>query len=439
MMQSHPVTIYSGNKFDISCTPIVPHAGEHVAAIWAFCFSKNFNEQVRRIDQKLNVTNATLAKVPFDLAHWTAVAKERYPTGLPEPYSPDPTQWLFKGRVDDATEPLQVAVARLLGYRWPAETDPEKAGVEVFESDRAFWQGLAPHSDADGIVCLTPLRGEPDAATRLLGLLHRAWDLARQHPYQLPANWREDEIPAAPRANAFPSAESWIDHLLSRTGARDLPTYLREVFFEEHCKVFQHRPFLWHLWDGRPDGFHALVNYHQLAAPDGAGHKLLENLTYAYLGDWLRRQKDDANNGVPGAEDRLIAAEALQQELKHLLAGEPPYDLFIRWKPLHQQPIGWHPDLNDGVRLNLRPFLLAKDVKKKGAGILRFKPNVNWNKDRGKEPIRLQQDYPWFWGWDEKTVDFKATDQYDGNRWNDCHYTTAMKQAARHHQPSSNS
>ena len=34
---------------------------------------------------------------------------------------------------------------------------------------------------------------------------------------------------------------------------------------------------------------------------------------------------------------------------------------------------------------------------KKGAGILRAKPNINWKKDRGKEPYRDKAEYPWFW------------------------------------------
>jgi hypothetical protein len=44
-------------------------------------------ERLREIDQSLKVTNATLVKVPFDLEHWTAVAAEKYPHGLPKPYT----------------------------------------------------------------------------------------------------------------------------------------------------------------------------------------------------------------------------------------------------------------------------------------------------------------------------------------------------------------
>ena len=57
---------------------------------------------------------------------------------------------------------------------------------------------------------------------------------------------------------------------------------------------------------------------------------------------------------------------------------EPPHGIYVRWKPLYQQPIGWEADLNDGVRLNIRPFVQA--------GVLRGRVNVTWGKDRGSSP-----------------------------------------------------
>jgi hypothetical protein len=45
------------------------------------------------------------------------------------------------------------------------------------------------------------------------------------------------------------------------------------------CKLFHSRPFVWHLREGRKDGFHALVNYHRL------DRAILEKLTYSYLGE----------------------------------------------------------------------------------------------------------------------------------------------------------
>ena len=96
-----------------------------------------------------------------------------------------------------------------------------------------------------------------------------------------------------------------------------------------------------------------------------------------------------SQRGEEGAEDRLTAAYVLKGRLEAILKGEPPFDIFVRWKPIHEQPIGWEPDIDDGVRLNIRPFM-AEDIPggKKGTGILRAKPKVSWKKDRGKEVLK---------------------------------------------------
>jgi hypothetical protein len=101
--------------------------------------AKGLLDAARLLDGRyhLVVTNVPylVVKVPFDLAHWQKVAAERYPNGLPKPYSDDPTQWLFHGHPQPATDPLQVAVARLAGYRWPAETD---AAMELADEARTW-------------------------------------------------------------------------------------------------------------------------------------------------------------------------------------------------------------------------------------------------------------------------------------------------------------
>lgn len=391
-----PASLYDGEFFDDNTNVIVPHDARNVLAFYAYMRSGCFNHDLRRVNRKLNVTRELVQQFPMDLAHWQKVAAEEYPEGLPEPESDDPTQWLFHGHPYEAKEDtmLQVAVARLLGYRWPAELDDKMRLSKRARGLVKACEGLRKFSDDDGIVCIPSVRGEEPAVERLFALL-AACDI-------------EPQV--------------------------DLDDWLRNEFFEEHCKLFHDRPFVWHIWDGRKrDGFHALVNYHRLAEGDGKGRKVLESLTYSYLGDWITRQKDEVKRGEGGAEDRLAAALELQKRLEAILAGEPPYDLFVRWKPLHEQPIGWEPDINDGVRLNIRPFL-SQDLPngRKGAGILRYKPNIKWAKDRGKEPERPKANYPWFWNWDEKTEDFMGTGKEpDGNRWNTCHYTNRVKQAAR--------
>jgi hypothetical protein len=398
-------TLYSGEMFDHTAHALIPKRAEFLPPIWAYASSSEFRETIRKISQKLNITNETLVKIPFDLAHWQKVAAEKYPHGLPKPFSSDPTQWLFNGHPAGADQPLHVAVARLLGYQWPRQTGSSFPDCPALTAD-----GLESHADEDGVVCLTALRGERAAADRLRSLLSAAL-----------VSYDEHSLIAA-----------------TESKARTLEDWLSDDFFTQHCQLFHQRPFIWHIWDGLTDGFHVLVNYHKLAAPDGAGRKLLELLTFSYLGDWIKKQQDDIAHKKPGAEDKLVAAQALQTELKAILAGEPPYDLFIRWKPVHQQSIGWEPDINDGVRMNIRPYMLATDVGRKGAGILRAKPGIKWDKDRGKEPERLKADYPWFWSWDEASEDFAGGSTFDGNRWNDCHYTPAAKRAARERQKEGN-
>lgn len=320
-------TLYGGEIFTDSAAVVLPAESGLFPAVWAFCQSAEFAAAVRQINDKLIVANATLVKVPFDRQRWEAVATEAGP--LPEPFSNDPTQWLFRGWPPGSTSPLQVAVARLTGYRWPAQ-----------QAD-----GLDKLSDNDGIVCLPAVGGEGPAADRLAELLAQAYG----------KRW----------------SPGLRDKLLHEAGGKpgDLAGWLRGVFFKEQCRLFQNRPFIWHIWDGMRDGFSALVNYHRL---DRAG---LEKLTYSTLGWWIGRQRADADSGVTGADIRLTAATELQRKLVLILGGEPPYDIYVRWKSPADQAIGWDPDLDDGVRLNIRPFVEA--------GVLRSKFTVHWKKDRG--------------------------------------------------------
>jgi hypothetical protein len=401
-MRSLPSTIFEGSFFDTNVAVILPKRNEYASAIWAYCSSPEFEAAVRVLDKKINVTNATMSQVPFDLEFWTNVAAEKYHDELPKPHSDDPTQWLFDGRPMGSAAPLQVAVARLIGYRWPRQT-----GSSFLDCGALGPDGLESLAAEDGIVPLSSVAGESSAADRLRALLATEYG---------------DEWSAAKLAELLGDHES-------------LESWLRDRFFEEHCQLFHQRPFVWHVWDGRKDGFHALVNYHKLAAPNGEGRKTLEKLIYTTLGDWISRQRADVAAGVDGADGRLAAAEHLRAQLEKILQGEKPYDIFVRWKSLDQQPIGWEPDINDGVRLNIRPWLTATlspgTKPKKDACILRVTPKIKYAKDRGKEPQHETEDFPWFCTWDEKTDDFAGGAEFDGARWNDPHYSLQSKLKAR--------
>ena len=404
-MRQLPASLYLGDIFDKNAAVVLPHDEKDLPAVWAFCSSPEYNEEVRKIDQKVNVTNVTLVKVPFDLAHWQKVAAEKYPHGLPKPFSSDPTQWLFNGHPAGADQPLHVAVARLLGYQWPRQTGSSFPDCPALEPD-----GLEKHADTDGIVCLSSVRGEPTAAERLLSLLAVAYG----------PDWSGDKLSQLLTAAEAPE--------------KTLDDWLRDLFFAQHTSLFHKRPFIWHVWDGLRDGFHCLVNYHKLVGPNGEGSRTLQKLTYEYLGDWISRQKAHQAAGEEGADARVAAALHLQGQLEKILEGEPPFDIFVRWKPLSQQAIGWEPDSNDGVRLNIRPFIAARPLgaRAKTACILRTPPDIKWNKkDRGTEPSRSKEDFPWFWTWNLTADDFTGGKEFDGDRHNDLHYSRAHKKAAR--------
>lgn len=390
IMSELPTFIYTGEIYDGNVHAIVPHKPEYLPALYSYSKSASFREEVRKIDQKVSVTCATISKIPFDKSYWQKVAEEKYSNGLPEPYSDDATQWLFHGHPLKAEQPLQTAVARFLSYRWPAESDKEMELAKEARELIAEVQQFNELSDEDGIVCIPSVATHPPAATRLQEYLRAVWG----------DNWQSITL----------------KNLLNQEEAKaaNLENWLRDEFFIRHCKVFNNRPFIWHIWDGRKDGFGALVNYHKLTKEN------LQKLIYSYLEDWIRQCERKVKNGESGADGQLSAAKKLKEKLLLILEGEPPYDIFVRWKPLEEQPIGWEPDLNDGVRLNIYPFIQA--------GVLRKNPNIKWTKDRGKNPEGSH------WGPERHNRYEDLDDKYklkDENKKVIPHLTNEIKRAAR--------
>ncbi len=332
---------HTGELFHQNIAVLTPRDPAALAALWCHARSPDYAAALRRLDGKLNITNATLAKPAHDGDAWRAVAARDYPHGLPLPYSNHPCQWIFHGHPTATTEwdpdaktvrrgaermdeiSLHIAVARLAGYVWPAERDdamrlaaPQRELVEMARN-------LSAHADGTGILPL------PDLAQRLSALL------------------------ADCSATAAPDADG-LEH------------WLRNAFFEGHCRLFCQRPFLWHIWDGLADGFAVIVNYHTFDL----------NGVVRLLERWLREAR---------TKKKLAAGKKLLEALRVILEGRPPCDIYVRWKPAAEQAGEWLPDLDDGVRLNIRPFLSAPDIKLKGAGVLRRRPHIDWRPDRGRD------------------------------------------------------
>ena len=203
-----------------------------------------------------------------------------------------------------AENALQVAVARLVGYRWPAESDEEmELSNEAKELIKQVKELELPF-DEDGIVCIPPVYSEQPAAERLRQLLQKAWG----------NNWNNNVL-----ANLLKQAGS------NKTNLED---WLRDEFFANHCKVFQNRPFVWHIWDGRKDGFSVLVNYRKLDK-----ETLKNSSTLPWRLDTPVRSKRKA-----GKRSRWFASAASNSKKNWvILVGE---DHFLPLEKIREQPIG---------------------------------------------------------------------------------------------------
>jgi hypothetical protein len=373
-----PRTLYTGEKFDCTVAIIVPRRDEDHPALVACALSEGFGEQVRGHDQALSVTESSFGKVDFDNSKWHELALITFKGTLPEPYSRDPSLWVFHGHPADTAKgsALHVALARLCGYCWPAETDAE-ISLSAEGRDWVAKAAILPAGDDDGLLALPAVAGERPLIERFRGYLATAFG----------AEW-SDALERRLVAEA--------DEVFDKRPARDesLEAWLRDRAFRQHCALFRRRPFLWHIWDAQPDGFAAFLNYHRLTRAN------VEKLTFSLLGDWIARMRD------AGDQRRLEAAQILQEKLQSILKGESPLDIFVRWKAIEAQPMGWEPDLDDGVRLNIRPFVRTD--------VLRVTPNIHWRKDAGRDAPTA----PWY-------------GKFKGERINDHHLTIAEKNVAR--------
>lgn len=377
-MGSLSCSILHGAAFDSNVSPIFFLNKKLSAPLFCFFRSDEYKNKVRALEPGRKINNTTFLKVSFDADRWGREADQEFPNGLPEPFTKDPTQWLFHGHPANTEKgtAIHVALARLCGYHWPPETDRDMRLSEEARDWEAKAATLA-EGDDDGLLSVPAVAGEKPLADRLRAYLAAAFS----------AEW-SDTLERRLVAEA--------DEVLDKKAARDvsLDAWLRDRAFRQHCALFDQRPFLWHVWDGLKDGFSVFVHYHRF------DQACLRKLTYTMLGDWLARAKAEKD------DLRYEKGRELQQMLEKVLEGENPYDIFVRWKSFAEMPLGWAPDLDDGVRMNIRPFVIA--------GVLREEPKIKWAKDRGNDLTSA----PWY-------------RVFKGERINDHHTTLVEKKVAR--------
>ncbi len=229
---------------------------------------------------------------------------------------------------------LGVTLLRMLGYRWPEQDAYEAEHGPLIDPDLV---------DADGIIPLVPCADEPTAEARITTRLERAFG---------------DE-----------GAEAFLRDVRRYLG-RELGEWLRRDCFKRHAQQFKNRPIAWHLRS--PAGhFEAFVLYHRLS------RATLATLRTTYAGGWIARLRAEQarakeRGDAPRVSDLQVAIEDVElfrMRLEAIERGDTLADrIRCRWKDetAAGRPGPYAPDIDDGVKVNIRPFqeqgLLAAKV-----------------------------------------------------------------------------
>lgn len=155
--------------------------------------------------------------------------------------------------------------------------------------------------------------------------------------------------------------------------AESIAAWLEDAFFEYHVSLYERRPIIWHI-ASRPMGegaaaFGALVDYHRF---DRNG---MAKLRGTYLRDAINHfRREAALASQEGRREdqlelqaKLEEATALDERLRLVQEGrheegegkERDFRILTPWKSLQQRPVGWNPDIDDGIKVNIEPLQKA--------------------------------------------------------------------------------
>lgn len=244
---------------------------------------------------------------------------------------------------------LSVTLLRMLGHRWPAQDEGEVQDGPFM--DRAW-------VDRDGIIALTSGMGEETLAGRFRRFLDAEFGAEDGH---------EIELELA-HTLGWKVGIEW-----GNQKSLDPERWFERAFFRRHVSQFKRRPIAWHFKS--PGGTVQVVVYYHAFNRDR-----LALLRARYLGDL--RQELNSKLGALQAEGyrdrstlarvedievRLDDLRVFDAKLAHLQEGrQREARIWCPWKTPEEQPQGWNPDINDGVRVNIAPLqrlgLLASDV-----------------------------------------------------------------------------
>lgn len=231
-----------------------------------------------------------------------------------------------------------VSILRLLGYRWPEQDAYESEHGPIMDPTLV---------DEDGIIPLVPCGDQPTAAQRIRMRLER--DFGEEG-----ADQSEQEL------------RQWM--------GRPIEDWLKRDFFKRHIQQFKQRPIAWHLVSPERT-FEAFVLYHKLS------RATLQKLRAQYAGGLLARLRAEQERArqagktaeVSSLQFKIEDVEELRSRIEQIERGdELKYRIRCRWKGEEEdgRPGPYDFDVDDGVKVNIRPFqeaglLAVKEVIKK--------------------------------------------------------------------------
>lgn len=246
-----------------------------------------------------------------------------------------------------------MALLRMLGYTWPMQ--------KIYEAEQKD-NFLRPDLiSVDNIMPLTNYTGEKT----LLEYIRPCLD------YDFGPELGSKVEQEASMVLGWQKSNQWGKQI-----PMSLARWFEREFFKRHVSQFKHRPIAWHLTS--PKGaFQAFVYYHKF---DKDRLKLLRSRYVSETLKELRRQLGEAQNQaaldrkalnrVAELEEKIADVEEFDRRLGLLQEGrQREARIWVPWKSPAEQPVGWDPDINDGVRVNIAPVqrlgLLAAQVLSK--------------------------------------------------------------------------
>jgi hypothetical protein len=265
-------------------------------------------------------------------------------------------------RLYSVNETLRAKIEVSIGERPPELVWPQMEGKDRDQKRREHVDRLLTYlvkqiltEDEDHLVCLQRVAHEPPLLDRLRE------KLAACFPAQDPSSLETEVVnELKKKTKGYHRAES-------------LAEWLHDVFFETHNALYQQRPLLWHLASSQTrtePGFACLVHAHHFDAD------ALAKLRSVYIRDRIAvLKREAAQAGNDGKADLRLDLLALAEEVEAYDAklallqegahtgpegGERDYRILTPWKTPETRPQGWHPDVDDGIKVNLAPLARTK-------------------------------------------------------------------------------